>query len=393
MLRRAPRPEFDGFGPCRLVPLRRARLGELALPDDVKTARRLVRRHCPDRPGVYGMIDAEGQLIYVGKAKSLVNRLLSYFSAAAEEKASRIVEHARRLVWEPAPHEFVALVRELELIRRFLPRFNSRGRPRRHSRVYLAFTVGPAPRLVLGYDPPVGVRTVHGPLRSTRHTRRLAQLACDHFRLRTCAQDAPLALADQRELFDARRAPRCLRRELSLCLAPCAGGCSQAEYSRQVRAAADFLAGRDDGPLAQLESTMREAATAQRFEHAAVARDAWTGLAELHARLHRLREVRTGWRFVYPVPGFGGREIWFLIDGGQLAGAAPAPHDAESAHHCQTLLDAVYPTPPRPALPTRGEDADMLLLISDWFRRYPSELQRTLAPASARQLPLTTERL
>jgi excinuclease ABC subunit C len=365
--------------------MRRARLAELTLPGDAKTARRLLRRHCPTRPGVYGMLDAEGQLIYVGKAKSLVDRLLSYFSAAADEKAGRIVEHARRLVWEPAPHEFVALVRELELIRRFLPRFNSRGRPRRRSRMYLAFTSGPAPRLVLGYDPPPGARVVHGPLRSTRHTRKLAELVCDHFRLRTCAQDTPLALADQRELFDAQRAPRCLRRELTLCLAPCAGGCTRADYLRQVRAAADFLAGREAGELERLESAMREAAAAERFEHAAVARDAWTGLAELYAYLERLREVRTRWRFVYPVAGFRGREIWFLIEGGQLAAAVSPPVTPQEQREFLELLDRVYSPGPRRVDPGRSEDADMLLLVSEWFRRYPAESQRTIALDAIRQ--------
>lgn len=367
------------------MPLRRARLGELVLPGDAKAARRLVRRRCPAVPGVYGMIDAEGQLIYVGKAKSLAGRVLSYFSAGAAEKAGRIVEHARRLVWEPSPHEFIALLRELELIRRFLPRFNSRGRPRRRSRVYLAFTRGAAPRLVLGYEPPVGARVVHGPLRSTRHTRQLARLVVDHFRLRTCPEATPLALADQRELFDANRAPRCLRRELTLCLAPCAGGCSRGSYARQVCAAADFLAGRDSSELARLEVAMREAAAAERFEHAAVARDTWAGLAELGAMLARLREVRTGWRFVYPVAGYGGRELWFLIDGGQLAAAIRAPDGAEPAERCLGLLDTVYASGPRPVEPGRGEDADMLLLMSEWFRRYPGELGRTMAPDVASQ--------
>jgi excinuclease ABC subunit C len=348
-------------------------MGELPLPGDVKAARRLVRRHCPAVPGVYGMIDAEGQLIYVGKAKALVDRLQSYFSAAAELKAQRIVQHARRLVWEPAPHEFIALVRELELIRRFLPRFNSRGRPRRRSRTYLAFGPEPAARLVLDFDPPAGASAVYGPLRSTRHTRRLAQLAIDHFRLRTCVETAPIGPA-----------ARCLRRELGLCLAPCSDGCSLADYARQVRAADDFLSGRDSSPLGQLEAAMHAAAAAERFEHAAVARDAWTGLAELQAMLRRVREVRRGWRFVYPLPGFGGREIWFLIDGGQLAGAVRAPGDAAAADRCRALLDAVYQAAPRSEDPTGDEDADMLLLLCEWFRRYPAELARTMPPDAAR---------
>lgn len=377
MLRRVPRPAFDGFGPCRLVPVRRARMGQLTLPSDRKAARCLVRRHCPAVPGVYGMLDADGQLIYVGKAKRLVNRLLSYFSAAAEEKAGRIVEHARRLVWEPAPHEFVALVRELELIRRFLPRFNSRGRPRRRSRLYLAFTPEPIPRLLLAHDLPAGVREAHGPLRSTRHTHTLARLVVDQFRLRTCVPSMP------------EPTPRCLRRELGLCVAPCAGGRAEIDYARQVRAADDFLAGRDTRALLRLETTMREAAAAERFELATVARNAWTGLSELHATLQRLREVRRGWRFVYPVRGRGGRTIWFLVNGGQLAGAVRKPLNAASAATVIERLDAIYAAGPRPAEAACGEDADMFFLLADWFRRYPAELRRTLTCDAAHRV-LTT---
>jgi len=375
VLRHAPRPAFDGFGPCRLLPLRRARLCELTLPSDRRATRRLLRQRCPATPGVYGMLDADGQLIYVGKAKRLVNRLLCYFSAAADEKAGRIAEHARRLVWEPAPHEFVALLRELELIRRFLPRFNSRGRPRRRSRLYLAFTPDPVPRLLLAHDPPADAQAVHGPLRSTRHTHTLARLVVDQFRLRTCPDTAPPGPT-----------PRCLRRELGLCSGPCAGGQAEVDYVRQVRAADAFLAGRDTAELLRLETTMREAAAAERFELATVARNAWTGLSELQATLQRLREVRRGWRFVYPVCGRGQREFWFLIDGGQLAGAIRKPCDAASAAAAGQLLDAVYTAPPHPAAAAQREDADMLFLLADWFRRYPAELRRTLTSDAAQRL-------
>ena len=71
-------------------------------------------RHLPDKPGVYLMKDAAGRVIYVGKAKSLRQRLASYFlKGSLQEKAGRIVEHTRRIVWEPGPCEFAALVREL----------------------------------------------------------------------------------------------------------------------------------------------------------------------------------------------------------------------------------------------------------------------------------------
>ena len=71
----------------------------------------------PHAPGVYGMVDRDGELIYVGQSKSLRNRLVSYFAGSAPSKARRIIAHTHRLVWETAPDELAALLRQLELIR------------------------------------------------------------------------------------------------------------------------------------------------------------------------------------------------------------------------------------------------------------------------------------
>ncbi len=82
--------------------------------------RRQVRLLCPTCPGVYGMVDEQGELIYVGKAKRLRPRLLSYFRARGRpRKAGRIVALTKLLAWERCPSEFAALLRELELIRRW----------------------------------------------------------------------------------------------------------------------------------------------------------------------------------------------------------------------------------------------------------------------------------
>src|SRR5581483_11006861 len=123
-------PAFSGFGPNTLFPQ----------TPDVTTVRasrpsRLrdkVRELCPRRPGVYGMVDAAGGLAYVGKAKCLRSRLLSYFRPKSrDEKAGRVVRDARLIAWEPASSEFAALLRELELIRRWQPRHNVQGQPKR----------------------------------------------------------------------------------------------------------------------------------------------------------------------------------------------------------------------------------------------------------------------
>src|SRR5262249_33533929 len=141
------RPQFTDFGPCAVgTPL------PLVLIRGRRPARlkALVRRDAPRAPGVYGMIDARGELVYVGKAKCLRSRLLSYFRPNSRDpKAGKIVAETRQLAWEPAPSEFAALLRELELIRRWQPRWNVQGQPKRLRRGYVCVGRRPAPYVFL----------------------------------------------------------------------------------------------------------------------------------------------------------------------------------------------------------------------------------------------------
>ena len=115
---------FVDFGDDPLMPYG---LGDLARISAARTEelKMLVSQYAPKMPGVYGMLDATGKLIYVGKSKLLRNRLLSYFMPNnSDEKAGRIVQNAETIVWEKQPSDFAALLREQMLIRRFQPRMN-----------------------------------------------------------------------------------------------------------------------------------------------------------------------------------------------------------------------------------------------------------------------------
>lgn len=376
---------FEGFGPCRLASGAEPQSSELALPADRRQSRLLLRELCLSGPGVYGMIDAAGELIYVGKSKSLRDRLLSYFSPAAEgSKAMRIIRRTERLVWEPGPHEFLALARELELIRRFRPALNVRGQPGRRGLGWLCIGREPAPAIHLATKPPAGVAAAFGPLPATRRSRHLVRLVNDCFGLRDCSRTRPIALADQGELFPVARQAGCLRRDLGTCLAPCAAGCSASQYHARLRAARDFLNGHDGAVLAGLASDMQTAAAERRFERAAFLRDRWEGLASLDDHLGRLREARR-YTFVYPLRGANRRPLWCLIDRGQIAAAVPGPRDRKTARRCLRLLGQVYPGrrtgPPEPL----SEDLEVVLLVASWFHAHPDQLRQTLSPRRARQ--------
>jgi len=155
---------FQGFGPSRLqtVPGARAILVQAPRPGGL---RQQIRQVCPRRPGVYGMLNSRGAVIYVGKAKQLRARLLTYFrSRSRDPKAGRILAHTRAVAWEYVPSEFAALLRELELIQRWRPRFNVQGQPQRRRRTFVCLGRHPAAYVFLTRRPLATALALFGPI-------------------------------------------------------------------------------------------------------------------------------------------------------------------------------------------------------------------------------------
>jgi excinuclease ABC subunit C len=370
-------PTFTGFGPCRLWTA-----AELPAVFAVRGARpsRLrarVRQHAPRLPGVYGMIDVRGDLIYIGKAKSLRSRLMSYFRPNSRDpKAGRILEHTRVIAWESGPDEFAALLRELELIRRWRPRFNVQGQPRRNRRGYVCVGRKPAPYVFFAARPPATASAVFGPVPAGRTAREAVRRVNDWFRLRDCPQSQEMVFADQQELFPVLLAPGCLRHDIGNCLGPCAAACSRADYAGYVRAAVAFLEGKDSSPLETLERDMTAASAALQYERAAALRDRLDPLRWLSDHLRRVREAARP-SFVYPVG-----EVWYLIHGGTVRAALPVPRDDAGRRAAAAVLQDVY-SKEIPAGPPTLEEIDGVLLVASWFRRHAAERQRTLESAAA----------
>lgn len=375
------REAFAGFGPFTLTgseaPLTTVRAR------GPRRLRKAMRQHCPRLPGVYGMLDAAGELIYVGKARSLRGRLLSYFRPSRDEKAGKIIAETRALVWEQTTDEFAAILRELELIRRWKPRFNVAGQPRRQRRCYLCIGRRPALFAYVVTKPPSNAVGVYGPLSGIRQAREAARRVCDWFRLRDCPQKQEMVFADQSELFPVIRTPGCLRHDLGNCLAPCAAACTQSEYAFHVAAARDFLDGKDRSPLDQLRTRMNTAAASLEYERAAVLRDRLDNLTWLFESLERIRlAVRNS--FVYPVLGHDGATRWYLVRRGLVRGVLPEPADDEARQQAREKLDEAFGGGAAgvPGL----DEVDGVLLVAGWFARHKAERERTLDAAACREL-------
>jgi excinuclease ABC subunit C len=380
------REAFTGFGPPSLSL-------DGAVPSlhvlESRRASRLrhkVRIECPRRPGVYGMVDAAGELIYVGKAKCLRSRLLSYFRHRSRDpKAGHILRETRALAWEPGVSEFGALLRELELIRRWQPRFNVQGQPKRRRRVYVCVGRRPAPHAFLARRPPSTASAAFGPVPAGWTAREAVRRLNDWYRLRDCPQAQEMVFADQGELFPVLRAAGCIRHEIGNCLGPCAAACSRADYRMNVQAALAFLEGRDESPLEMLEREMAEASAALAFERAAALRDKREALHWLTEHLRRVRNACQH-SFVYPVQSHDGGELWYFVRRGIVCSVLPAPGDEAGRRRTADVLEAVYqrggkvPGPPGPG------EIDGVLLVAAWFRKHAAERQRLLTPEAARAL-------
>jgi excinuclease ABC subunit C len=377
------REKFTCFGPHALAAAADLPPLFLARAKRGGRLRHAVRRDCPRLPGVYGMIDAAGELIYVGKAKSLRSRLMGYFRPSRDEKAGKIIRESRALAWEVAPSEFAALLRELELIRRHQPRFNVAGQPRRHRRYYVCIGRRPAPYAFVAAKPPSTALAAFGPVPGMHRTREAVRRLNDWFRLRDCPQKQTMIFAGQAELFPLVRTPGCIRHDIGHCLAPCAAACTQHEYAFHVEAALDFLHGKDSSPLEILEREMNDASAALQFERAAMLRDRLDSLGWLAKHLERLRQaVRHS--FVYPLAGTEGGETWYLIRHGLVRAAVPAPVDARSRRRARQRLDEVYDSGSRAIDLPEPDEVDGVLLVAGWFRRNKEERARWIEVETAR---------
>jgi excinuclease ABC subunit C len=377
------RQAFTGFGPLALLPVVpppplhtiRARR-----PDRLRAH---VRRACPRLPGVYGMVDASGALIYIGKAKNLRTRLLSYFRPKSRDpKAGRILKDTLTLVWEVAPSEFAALLRELELIQRWQPRFNVQGQPHHRRRVYVCVGRRPAATIFLAKQPPRTTFARFGPVPAGFTAREAVRRLNDWFQLRDCPQAQTMTFADQPELFALPLAPGCIRHEIGNCLGPCAAACSREDYAAKVRAVLSFLCGEDRSPLDAIEREMTAASRSLEFERAAALRDKLDSLTWLCEHLRRVREASRH-SFVYAVRGHDERELWYLIHDGQVCAIVPVPQDDAGRREAARSIEEVYSREGSPLGPPGMGEIDGVLLVASWFRRRAEERQSILEPDAA----------
>ncbi len=221
----------------------------------------------PEDPGSYQFKDAHGQVIYVGKASNLRQRLSNYFQAPhnLHPRTRQMVETAESVEWTIVRNEVEALILEYSLIKRHQPRFNVRLRDDK-SYPFLAVTVDeqwPRATVMRGHKRK-GTR-YFGPYAHAYAIRDTLDLLLRSFPIRTCSA----AKFSQHQ----RLGRPCLLFHIEKCAGPCVGEIEETPYRELVRELCDFLAGDTDEIIDRLESEMKLAATELEFEKAARLRD------------------------------------------------------------------------------------------------------------------------
>ena len=219
----------------------------------------------PDAPGVYRFFDENEKVIYVGKARSLRNRLNSYFQKNLTEKTRRMVESAARVDWTVVSSEVEALQLEFSWIKSESPEFNVQFRDDK-SYPYLALSVADEyPRIFITRSERRDGLKRFGPYTHAWALRSTFDVIQRAFPVRSCSVS---------NFEKAKRTKRqCLLGDIGKCSAPCVGRISKADHDALVQGVVGFLEKGDEEVLAHLAQEMEEAAAREEFERAALLRD------------------------------------------------------------------------------------------------------------------------
>jgi excinuclease ABC subunit C len=223
-----------------------------------------VLAHLTHRPGVYRMLDAAGDVIYVGKARSLRKRVAQYFqgSRAHDAKTLAMVRSIAGLEVTVTRTEVEALMLEYNLIKQHRPRFNVVLRDDKSYPYIRLDTDHPFPRLAFYRGPRTAKGKLFGPYPNAGSVRETLNQLGKLFQLRQCEDS----------YFENRSRP-CLQHQIERCTAPCVRLISAEDYARDLEHAVLFLEGRSDVVTSRLAERMEQAAAALEFERAAVYRD------------------------------------------------------------------------------------------------------------------------
>ncbi len=221
----------------------------------------------PAKPGVYLMHDGRDEIIYVGKAISLKNRVRQYFQSSRNKtsKIEQMVERIARFEYIVTDSELEALVLECNLIKEHRPRYNTMLKDGKTYPYIKATIQEDYPRLLFSRELKKDKSRYFGPYTNAKAVKESLDLMHKLYRIRTCSRSLPKDIGKGRP---------CLNYHIKQCSAPCQGYISKEEYQKNFACALEFLNGNYAPLLKELEEKMLEASDSMDFEKAIEYRDA-----------------------------------------------------------------------------------------------------------------------
>ncbi len=317
-------------------------------------------KQAPSRPGVYRMIDAQGEVLYVGKAKNIKKRVTAYTRPAGHD--SRIV----RMISGTAVMEFVttkteteALLLEANLIKRLRPRFNVLLRDDKSFPFILITSDHWAPQILKHRGARTRAGHYYGPFANAGAVNRTINALQRAFLLRSCSDS----------FFEARTRP-CLLYQIKRCAAPCTQEIDFAGYGELVREANEFLSGRSRAVQKEMAAEMDTASNALDFERAAIYRDRLAALSAItsHQGINPRTLEEADVFAVHQAGGYTCVEVFFFRTGQNWGNRAYFPKADRSLGPGEVLsafLAQFYDDKPPPKLVLASHNFDERALLAD----------------------------
>jgi excinuclease ABC subunit C len=342
----------------------------------------------PKRPGVYRMFGADQELLYVGKARSLKDRVSTYFAARnVDPKVQALVQQITAIEVTVTNSETEALLLEYNLIKAHKPRFNIVLRDDKSFPYIQLCDDHRFPRLAFYRGSRSQPGRYFGPFPNAGAVRDTLGQLQKLFRIRNC-----------RDSFFANRSRPCLQHQIGRCSAPCVGLISAEAYAQDIAAAVKVLEGRSDEVHAELQARMEEAAAKLEFERAAQIRDQLAALQRVHAQQVVTAEGERDVD-VFALVGEGGDYgvSVMLVRGGRNLGttsyfprAVLAEPDEALASFVMQYYAAAEP-PPEVLLGSRLEDAAALAEALSTRAGHAVEVRAPVRGLAVRWVELTRE--
>jgi excinuclease ABC subunit C len=333
----------------------------------------------PEQPGVYLFLNAGQDTIYVGKARSLRDRVRSYLGAyGTSPRHDALLDEVQRVEFVVTDSVVEALALENNLIKQRSPKYNILLRDDKNY-PYLKLTIGEEfPRILVARRVERDAHFYAGPFLPAKFARKTMALTHRLFGLRSC-----------NEVITGKRDRPCLEYDIKRCIAPCVQElCTAQQYARAVTDSRLLLEGRREELAAELKERMLAAAGGERYEEAAQLRDAMRTVMTLHERQQKMATARLGDRdaFGLKIGPLGALIMVFVMRGGRVIerielmtepGAMAASSETAVLEAALQQFYEVNPVPPEIHLPLEPDDRETL---EAWLSGRAERMVRLVVP-------------